>query len=693
MKKQKGVISMIGLLCLASFSLHAQEEKKQEVDSLYTLSLEALMNVPIQSASKKAETLFDAPLSSYTITRSDIDKSGITNIMEALRLAPGVIVREMTNGEYDIHIRGMENLTRTNGAFFKQDAYTLVMIDNRPVFNHGLGGTYWESLPVDLNDVDRIEIVRGPSSPLFGPNAVTGVINIITRRMKEEKTIVNATVQAGTLTAAADRITIGQKFGDKFSAIISGNLQDRSRFQNVTYESSTGNYLPLSTAVPNYSRALNKWGINGYFTYKMSGKSSIDLTLSDQSSAYQRSFLGTGFDQGGTDTKAANLAVTLSNFKLRSSYQDGHMFDTRVGIPHGEYDYHVADASAEYDVKFSDKYTVTPGASLQSVTFDDRKYTNPGVGNVGYFNGVNSINTTSGFVRTDLNFTEKLRVIGGLRVDNFSSPNQAYLAYELATTYKINSKNLVRFAVTRSNSGSFIGYNFLNIGGGQIGNNNLKIFTLDMVELGYRVQLTDKLQFDVDVFQQSAKNLTAILQNNGYQQFANVPTTAVQQGATFGINFVPNDKIQFKPFLTIQTTQTKDLPSLYIDPAFAQAASVPLSYSSNKNLYTPGSFGGFYFNYHPLAKLNVNVSGYYFSKQTAYDASYDASNPSANPAQYAQGQIAAKLMINAKVSYEITKGLAAYVSGRNVFNATSREFYGADQTQAMVFGGVSYRVN
>src|SRR5688572_8703442 len=116
MKKLNYLTLLVAMTIVApAFS---QEQKPEE--DLYTLSLEELMNVPINSASKKDETLFDAPLSSYTITRSDIDKAGSTSIMEALKLAPGVIVREQANGMYDIHIRGMENLARTNeGTFLK----------------------------------------------------------------------------------------------------------------------------------------------------------------------------------------------------------------------------------------------------------------------------------------------------------------------------------------------------------------------------------------------------------------------------------------------------------------------------------------------------------------------------------------------------------------------------------------------
>mgnify|MGYP001801771770 CR=1 FL=1 len=85
----------------------------QEADKdLFDLSLEELMQIPIESASKKKETLFEAPLASYTITAAEIANSGVNNIPEALRLAPGMIVRQQTNGVYDVQIRGLEKISR-----------------------------------------------------------------------------------------------------------------------------------------------------------------------------------------------------------------------------------------------------------------------------------------------------------------------------------------------------------------------------------------------------------------------------------------------------------------------------------------------------------------------------------------------------------------------------------------------------
>jgi len=686
------------LLSLFATPAFSQEQPTQE--DLYDLSLEELMNVPINSASKKDETLFDAPLSSYTITRAEIDKSGSTSIMEALRLAPGVIVREQANGMYDIHIRGMENLTRTNGTFLKTNAYTLVMVDNRPVFNHGLGGTNWESLSIDINDVERIEIVRGPSSPLFGPNAVTGVINIITKRVGDSKTIASANVQAGTLGTAIANATVGKKLGDKFNMTVSGNFQNRNRVDSEYYEEGSGTYLPLESLItdpatrnrqyPDPSRALNKWGVNGYLNYKAAEKVVFDLSLSHQEASFQKIWISNPLIDGLTENSSVNLNARIHDLNIRTSYLKGHNIDDRFNVPYAEYDFNVGDVVAEYNIKFGKNYTVTPGVSYQTVSFDDRDYINPDMGVIGLFNSENTISTTAGYVRADLNFTKKLRVLGGLRVDKFSDPDDAYLAYEFATTYKLNTKNLIRAAITRSNSGSFVGYNFLNIAGGQVGNTNLKLFTLDMIELGYRSQLTDKIQLDIDVFQQKGKNLTAMVQTAGPQQFSNVPTRSTQIGTTISFNFVPNDKIQLKPFITIQKTETEDLASLYLDPSLPSPPYPTVTFSNSTHKYTPGSFGGFYFNYRLTNKLNINLSSYYFGKQTQYDGSYDSNDPSTP--QYSYGQVQSKFMLNAKVSYELVKNLNLFVSGRNILNSDSREFYAADRTAGLYTGGLSYNL-
>lgn len=705
MKSIKYIFPVV--LWLAGLSVQAQEQQAEQKD-LTDLSLEELMNIPINSASKKNETLFDAPLSSYTITRAEIERAGSTSIMEALRLAPGLIVREQTNGVYDIHIRGFDNILRTAGDYSKGNLITLVMIDNRPVFNHNLGGTFWEALPVDLNDVERIEIVRGPSAPLFGPNAVSGVINIITRKAEENKTLVSASVMAGTPAATIANASIGKNTG-KWNLMASGNFQNRDRFSSDFYENSTGTFVKgtaltnqFDTYYSNPNRAMNKWGANGFVGYKASEKVSFDLSLGMQSSQVMKNFVGgnnTKFTTNETKSGYANLAVKAGDLSIRASYLQGND-NLNVGNLPNQYDFKVATADAEYAIKVGEKAIITPGISVQSVNFNDNDYQQDGSNpKGGYLNGDASINTLAGFIRTDINLTKQWRVLAAVRADKFSSPDKTYAAYEFASTYKLNDNNIVRVAVTRSNSGSFIGYNYLNvvqptpvpgINGSQQGNTNMKLFTINMVEVGYRVKASSKLQFDLDLFHQKAENFTAVLGDEfnatlnsviGYG-FYNVPTTATQNGATLSINYVPSEKIQFKPFVTVQSTKTTDLPSSFASPALDPT----VTYSSSTHKNTPSFYGGYYLNYKLNRKINFNVNGYYFAAHRQYDDSDLAATGTV-------GDIEGKVLVSAKVNWHITPQFSLFVNGRNALNNKSREYFGTDRLSGLYLIGASFALN
>jgi iron complex outermembrane receptor protein len=139
---------------------------------LTELSLEDLMNVEITSVSKQAERFSDAAAAAFVITAEDIRRSGVTSIPEALRMVPGVQVGRIDASKWAITAR------RFNGRFANK---LLVLIDGRSVYTPLFSGVYWDVQDTLLEDVDRIEVIRGPGATLWGANAVNGVINIITK--------------------------------------------------------------------------------------------------------------------------------------------------------------------------------------------------------------------------------------------------------------------------------------------------------------------------------------------------------------------------------------------------------------------------------------------------------------------------------------------------------------------------------
>lgn len=177
-------MNLPGLLGILLFCLTTPVGSVAQVAAdLTDLSLEDLMNVEVTSVSKKVQSIVQAPAAVFVITQSDIRRSGVTSIPEALRMAPGLEVAKLDANKWAISARGFNNRFANK---------LLVLIDGRTVYSPLFSGVYWEQQFTPLEDIDRIEVIRGPGATLWGANAVNGVINIITKR--------TALTQGGVLT-------------------------------------------------------------------------------------------------------------------------------------------------------------------------------------------------------------------------------------------------------------------------------------------------------------------------------------------------------------------------------------------------------------------------------------------------------------------------------------------------------------
>jgi len=169
------------LLLFQATALVALSETQPSTDTesenpVKHLSLQELGNIEVTTASKQPERVMNTSAAIYVITQEDIERSGATNLPEVLRLAPGVEVARIDSSKWAIGIRGFGSRLARN---------VLVLIDGRTVYSTLLAGTYWEVQNVMIEDVERIEVIRGPGGTIWGPNAVNGVINIITKSSKD----------------------------------------------------------------------------------------------------------------------------------------------------------------------------------------------------------------------------------------------------------------------------------------------------------------------------------------------------------------------------------------------------------------------------------------------------------------------------------------------------------------------------
>lgn len=206
---------------------HATAAEEAQRD-LTEVSLEELLDVKVFSVSKRAESRLTAAAAVYVITQDDIRRSGVTSIPEALRLAPGVHVARVNSNQWAIGIRGFTS--RLSRA-------VLVLIDGRSIYSPLFAGVFWEVQDTLLEDVDRIEVIRGPGATLWGANAFSGVINIITRTAKETQGVL-VTGGGGTEERAFGAFRYGGALDHGLNYRVYGKFFDR----DAGFHQGTGDF-------------------------------------------------------------------------------------------------------------------------------------------------------------------------------------------------------------------------------------------------------------------------------------------------------------------------------------------------------------------------------------------------------------------------------------------------------------------
>lgn len=195
-----------GLACMAAAIFAATPARAdQSQAALANESLEDLMNMQVTSVSKSEQKLSQTAAAVFVITQEDIARSGATDIPDLLRMVPGMDVAQINANTWAISVRGF------NQRFSNE---LLVLVDGRSVYTSSFGGVYWDVLDVPLEDIERIEVIRGPGASVWGANAVNGVVNIITKKASETRGAM-AVAGAGTVGTGFGVLQYGGSLGKK----------------------------------------------------------------------------------------------------------------------------------------------------------------------------------------------------------------------------------------------------------------------------------------------------------------------------------------------------------------------------------------------------------------------------------------------------------------------------------------------
>jgi iron complex outermembrane receptor protein len=194
------------------------------------LSLEELTAVRIFTLGRKQATLFDTPNAASVVTGDDLRRSGSLNLADALRVVPGMQVNRIDSFNYGISTRGF-NDARGNKL--------LVLMDGRSLYSTTSTGAYWNYHELMIEDLDRIEVLRGPGASLWGANAMNGVVNIVSK--PAEATLGSLlSVSHGDQLNAAVSLRQGFRLSDATAVRVYAKYQDHGSYGTTIDTGSAG---------------------------------------------------------------------------------------------------------------------------------------------------------------------------------------------------------------------------------------------------------------------------------------------------------------------------------------------------------------------------------------------------------------------------------------------------------------------
>ena len=487
-------MARLGFLCasgLSAIGVGAAQAPSQT--DLSRMDVEDLMNIKVTSVSKREQSLARTAAAVFVITQEDIRRSGATNIPDLLRMAPGVDVEQIDANSWAISVRGF-NARYSNKV--------LVLIDGRTVYTPSFSGVFWEHLDMPLENIERIEVIRGPGASVWGANAVNGVISIFTKSSKDTK--------GGLVTAGG-----GSQVHALGMAQYGGTVGKDSAYRVF------GKYFDIgNSAMPDGSPAADHWSrVHGGFRsdWDLSGRDSLmvqgDLFANEESQSRRTGFIATPFDRifsqsldaaGGDVLARWNHTLAGGSQTSFQAYYDTYR-RTDLGVPEVlttfdlDFQHHIA-AGDRHDIVWGLGYRVS------------RSGLSPGYA-VGFSPPSRTDNLYSGFLQDEIRASDSLWFTIGLKLEH-----NAYTGLEIGPSVRLawsppGSRHTIWAAASkadrqpaRADTGIQTNLQVIPITSDFVqvlqlsGNPRIKDEELRDYELGYRTEFTKTVSLDVATF-------------------------------------------------------------------------------------------------------------------------------------------------------------------------------------------------
>ena len=534
----------------------------EEMTELSKLDFEELMNIEITSVSKKAQKVSEAAAAIFVITNEDIQRSGATNIPEALRMVPGLEVARIDASTWAITCRGF------NGRFANK---LLVLMDGRSVYTPLFSGVFWDVQDTLLEDLDRIEVIRGPGATLWGANAVNGVINIITKQAKY--------TQGGLVTAGT---------GTEEQGI--GSVRYGGKLNDDTYYRVYAKYFDRDSAVDiSGHNGADEWHVvRGGFRMDWEPANSNSLTLQgdiydgDASQRLSVASLTAPFTRTFDEDTEITGAYLLSRWKRTISdnsdimlqlYYDRTKRNTAVMDEIRD----TFDIEFQHQLSLSERQEVIWGLGYRFTSDDiDNTFS------LSFYPDNRDDNLFSAFLQDEIVLIEdRLRMTLGSKFEH-----NDYTGFEIQPSVRLmwtpSRQHSVWTAVSRavrtpSRAEDDVRINQKVVPGSPpgvvslFGNHDFDSEELIAYELGYRVQLVDRLFLDIAAFYNDYDNLRTEEPGEPFLETSPSPLHIVipfkaenkMRGETYGIELAADWRVL--DWWRLQATYTYLQMQLHLD--------------------------------------------------------------------------------------------------------------------------------
>jgi iron complex outermembrane receptor protein len=487
-------VQWIVLSCAAAMLVGGSLQAQEKLD-LASLSVDDLMNVEVTSVSRKGQKLSDTAAAVFVITQDDIRRSGATSIPEILRIVPGLDVARVNGNVWAISARG------SSGQFANK---LLVMIDGRSVYTPLFSGVFWDAQDTLLEDIDRIEVIRGPGGTLWGANAVNGIINIITKHAIETQgTLVS--IGGGSVEGSAASARYGGAFGRHGNYRIFGKTFDRP--------SSAGS-----------GRTNDDW-YSGRAGFRADWASRSGDNFTAQGDVYRNTVSTLGLldpTSAPVDRETINH-VSAEIFRFRWTSIQSSRSDTTLqasydhagrSMPSFTYGRRTLDIDFQHHLKVGTWNDAVWGAAYRVV-----KDHADGGSVLKLVRGSPSEALMSAFFQDEIQVTRRLRATIGTKAV-YETGTEAFFQPTLRLLFKASDRQTIWAAATsavrlpseieedaRVNVGAFPDG---TAAGGLIvltGNPDLKAERVQSFEIGYRTQLAANATFDATAFHNRLRDI------------------------------------------------------------------------------------------------------------------------------------------------------------------------------------------